>query len=236
MTSFQLPQPFVLDRSRSASAQVFDFLRKHIINLALPPATQLPRPALAEQFHLSQTPIRDALLRLEEDGLVAIYPQHTTVVSAIDVGSAQRAHFLRKSLETEVVCALARNPTADLLARLEMKLKQQDDALNRSDWEEFVLKDQDFHRTMYAAAAVEPLWEMVRRSSGNLDRLRNLHIPMPGKAQSVMVDHRRIVDALAAADVDAAAAAVRTHLSGTLSNLTHIRARYASMLTDAKAD
>ncbi|SEN09899.1 transcriptional regulator, GntR family [Duganella sp. CF517] len=232
MDQFQLPQPFVLDRSRSASAQVFDYLRLHIINLSLKPATPLPRPALAEHFDLSQTPIRDALLRLEEEGLVAIYPQHATVVRAIDVASAQRAHFLRKSLEIEVVRTLARDVNDSLIARLDIKLSQQADALRLADFDEFVLKDHDFHRTMYAAAKVEPLWEMVRRASGNLDRLRNLHLPMPGKAQSVIDEHRHIVRALAARDVQAVEAAVRAHLSGTLSNLAQIRVNYASYLME----
>ena len=74
-----------------------------IIALELPPGSPLSRAALATQFGVSSTPIRDALMRLAEEGLVDVFPQHATVVSRIDVGLAQQAHFLRQALELEIV-------------------------------------------------------------------------------------------------------------------------------------
>src|SRR5204862_5238583 len=80
---------------------------RHDHSLELPPGSPLSRAALAGQFGVSSTPIRDALMRLEEEGLVEVYPQHATVVSRIDVERAQQAHFLRQSLELEIVRLLA---------------------------------------------------------------------------------------------------------------------------------
>ena len=74
-----------LDRDRQAAPQVFDRLRSMIISLALPPGSALSRAALAGQFGVSSTPIRDALMRLDEEGLVEVFPQYATVVSRIDV-------------------------------------------------------------------------------------------------------------------------------------------------------
>ena len=54
---------------------------------------------------------------------------------------------------------------------------------------------------------------MVRRQSGNLDRLRNLHVPLPGKTKRVLRDHAALVDAIAAGDAEAAQAALREHLA-----------------------
>src|SRR3981081_589574 len=85
-----------LDRDRQAAPQVFERLRKLITSLALPPGSPLSRNALAGQFGVSSTPIRDALMRLEEEGLVEVFPQYATVVSRIDIGLAQQAHFLRR--------------------------------------------------------------------------------------------------------------------------------------------
>src|ERR1700716_1550016 len=96
-----------LDRDRQAAPQVFERLRELIISLGLPPGSPLSRVALAEQFGVSSTPIRDALMRLDEEGLVEVYPQHATVVSRIDIGLAQQAHFLRQALELEIVKGLA---------------------------------------------------------------------------------------------------------------------------------
>src|ERR1700716_1775851 len=96
-----------LDRDRQAAPQVFERLRGLIISLALPPGSPLSRAGLAEQFGVSSTPIRDALMRLEEEGLVDVFPQYATVVSRIDIGLAQQAHFLRQALELEIVKGLA---------------------------------------------------------------------------------------------------------------------------------
>src|SRR4030081_3780706 len=96
-----------LDRDRQAAPQVFERLRELIISLGLPPGSPLSRVALAEQFGVSSTPIRDALMRLDEEGMVEVYPQHATVVSRIDIKLAQQAHFLRQSLELEIVRTLA---------------------------------------------------------------------------------------------------------------------------------
>src|SRR5258706_5427538 len=96
-----------LDRDRQAAPQVFERLRGMIISLALPPGSPLSRAALAGQFGVSSTPIRDALMRLEEEGLVDVFPQYATVVSRVDVRLAQQAHFLRQAVELEIVRALA---------------------------------------------------------------------------------------------------------------------------------
>ena len=99
-----------LDRDRQAAPQVFERLRGMIISLELPPGSPLSRAALAGQFGVSSTPIRDALMRLEEEGLVDVFPQYATVVSRVDVRLAQQAHFLRQAVELEIVRMLALTP------------------------------------------------------------------------------------------------------------------------------
>ena len=209
--------PHKLDRTRQAAPQVFEWLRESILSLQLAPGTALSRAELAERFELSQTPVRDALLQLAQEGLVDIFPQHATLVSRIDIPSATQAHFLRSAIELEVVRTLALAP-ADDTAVLRAKLTAQVDlqaALAIADTEEFIASDQAFHRLMYEAAGAPDLYELVRRRSGHLDRLRRLDLPSPGK-----------VAALAAHDPDAAQAAMRTHLSGTLGRIADIRARH----------
>ena len=220
--------PHKLDRTRQAAPQVFEWLRGSILSLQLAPGTALSRAELADRFELSQTPVRDALLQLAQEGLVDIFPQHATLVSRIDIPSATQAHFLRCAIELEVVRTLALAP-ADDTAVLRAKLTAQIDlqaALAIADTEEFIASDQAFHRLMYEAAGAPDLYELVRRRSGHLDRLRRLDLPSPGKAERVVRDHRAIVAALAAHDPDAAQAAMRTHLSGTLGRIEDIRARH----------
>ncbi|SDC63285.1 DNA-binding transcriptional regulator, GntR family [Cupriavidus sp. YR651] len=225
-----LPIQFQFDRTRQAAPQVFEHMRDLIISMALPPGTVLSRPDLATQYGISQTPVRDALIRLAEEGLVDVFPQHATRVSRIDVALARQAHFLRRSVELEIVRTLAGHPDPVLVERLRATVARQQRMLDLDDLAEFSVNDQAFHRQLYEAAAVPDLFALVRRQSGHLDRLRRLHLPIPGKANAVLRDHNAIIDAIAAGDPARAEASLRTHLSGTLANVEDIRTRHGDYL------
>lgn len=221
-----------LDRSRHAAPQVLDRLRERIVALDLPPGMVLSRAEIAASFGVSQTPVRDALMRLEEEGLVDVFPQHKTVVSRIDLAAARQAHFLRRAIELEVARTLSSERDAMLVRRLRATIARQRTALAGGDFPEFVAGDQAFHRQMYEAAGVPGLWEEVRRRSGHIDRLRRLHLPADGKGQAIARDHSRIVDAIANGDAAAAQKRVREHLSGTLAHVDAIRARHPDYVTN----
>ena len=219
-------QKLRLDRSRHAAPQVFEHLREQIVSLELAPGTALSRVTLAETYGLSQTPIRDALMRLAEEALVEIYPQHTTVVSRIDIPAARQAHFLRQSLELEIVHLLAQRPDPVLHKRLQASIDLQRVSHANGEYQQFIDADQAFHRDMHAAAGVTSLWELEQRYSGHLDRLRRLHLPEAGKAERIMDDHQRLLDAIVAQDPGRAQQVLREHLSGTLSQVAEICKRY----------
>jgi DNA-binding GntR family transcriptional regulator len=75
-------------------------------------------------------------------------------------------------------------------------------------------------------AGAPDLWALIRSRSGHIDRLRQLHLPAPGKAEAIIRDHTRILDAIEAGEADAAQDAVREHLSGTLAQVTEIKRRF----------
>ncbi|KDB51297.1 transcriptional regulator [Sphaerotilus natans subsp. natans DSM 6575] len=230
-----------LDRSRHAAPQVFEQLRARIVSMELAPGTVLVRSELAEAFGLSQTPIRDALMKLGEEGLVQIFAQHATVVSRIDLGAARQAHVLRLALELEIVERLAGGEAdAALEARLAGALAQQRALLQHQDahglmpdavYAEFIEADRSFHQAMYAALDLDALWTLVRRQSGHIDRLRRLHLPEAGKAASVLRQHEAVAEAIARRDPAAARAALRDHLSGTLGRIDEMRRLYPESVT-----
>ena len=227
--------PLRLDRHRQSAPQVFDAIRALIIALDLPPGTVLVRGELADHFGLSQTPIRDALMRLAEEGLVDIFPQHATIVSRIDIASALEVHFLRRSIELEILRTLCDCPQAGLQAlvsKLRSHLRVQQACLDPLDFAALAEADQAFHRDMYTAAGVANLWSLVCQRSGQIDRLRRLNLPAQGKAQAIVRDHERILEALAARDKDAAESALRDHLSGTLTFVKEIRKLHPEWIKD----
>jgi DNA-binding GntR family transcriptional regulator len=221
-----------LDRYRHAAPQVLEFLRNQIIALELPPGIALARSELASQFGVSQTPVRDALIRLEEEGLIEVFAQHKTVVSRIDIHSAQQAHFLRCSVELEIVRTLSTQSSAALVKTLRGTIAQQKISLEAGNYPDFVANDQSFHRQMYEAAGVPDVYTIVRAQSGHIDRLRRLHVPEPGKGLAIITDHKRIVDAIAHGKPDDAARRLREHLSGTLSWVDAVRTKYPNYITN----
>lgn len=214
------------DRSRQVAPQVFDLLRDAIINLDLVPGTVLSRQELQLQFGLSSTPIRDALMRLAEEALVDIFPQHATVVSRIDLDHARQAAFLRRAIEVEVVHNLASQPDPALLEKLRQNLRQQQALAESNALAEFNAVDRAMHRMMYDAAGVPDLWTVMLKRNGHIERLRRLHLPMKGKVDQTIRDHVAIVEAIAAGDPAAAAREVRAHLSRSLAFIEGIRAHY----------
>lgn len=203
-----------------------------IISLELPPGSPLSRAALAEQFGVSSTPIRDALMRLEEEGLVEVFPQYATVVSRIDVHRAQQAHFLRQALELEIVRALALKPDQALVAELNATIARQQQCAKAGAFEKFMTADNEFHGQLYEAADKQDIWTLVKSRSGHIDRLRRLHLPSPGKAQDIVRHHKLITKAIAGGEPEEAQKHLRTHLSGTLSELAQIRAQHPQYLND----
>ena len=221
--------PDRLDPSRRAAPQVFERLRDQIIALTLPPGAPLSRVALQAEFGLSSTPIRDALMRLAEEGLVEIFPQHATLVSRIDVGRAQQAQFLRQALELEIVRLLALAPTRALADELTALVTQQRRFAKDGDLAAFMAADNAFHERLYTAAGMlmtahellsnvaRPSREAIRDAlSGNFCRCTG---------------YEAIVDAIAAARPDEAQAHLREHLTGTLSDLATIRSRWPDYLS-----
>jgi DNA-binding GntR family transcriptional regulator len=214
----------------SASQQIHDAMRERVVSLELAPGQGLSRMEIAEYYGVSQTPVRDAMMKLEEEGLLVIFPQSKTMVSKIDVDQAREAQFLRLSLELEVTRRLASTDDGDgredRLATARKVLSMQGAALAAGDIGRFARLDKLFHGALCQAAGVANLWNIIKSHSGHVDRLRNLNLPDPGKPANIMEYHTEILANIKTGDTAAAEKAVREHLSGTLATVDQIIARH----------
>lgn len=221
------PRHFAIDRRAPAAQQVYEDLRVKILSLALEPGQALSRPSLAESYGVSQTPVRDAFLKLQQEGLVEIYPQSRTIVTKIDVDQARETQFLRTSVEIETVRLLSLDPDKQKLAPAQQILSQQRLAfLEHGNLSSFSLLDGSFHLSLCTSVGYPQLWELIVRRSGHIDRLRALNLPDPGKAAAILADHAEILQAASSSNAAEAERAVRKHLSGTLNAVEEIRERY----------
>lgn len=209
----------------SASQQIHDALRDRIISMELAPGQNLSRIEISDYYGVSQTPVREAMQRLEEEGLLLIYPQSKTEVSPIDISHAFETQFLRLSIEVEVTRRLSQMKNPSLLEPAKYLLGQQIMAREAGNIAAFSNLDRQFHQSLYAAVGVENLWDLIASRSGHIDRLRNLNLPDPGKSEEILHSHRLILEKIADGQVDEAVEAVRVHLSGTLAMAEEIKMR-----------
>lgn len=213
-------------RRISVSQQIHESLRARIVSLELAPGQGLSRAEIAEHYGVSQTPVRDAMMKLEEEGLLIVFPQSKTEVSRIDLAQARETQFLRMSVEIEVAKRLAASGEPALLAGAETALARQRAALEAGDLESFTELDRAFHRALHEAAGVGALWTLVTGRSGHIDRMRALNLPDPGKTADILGYHAAILAAIRAGDLAEAEEQVRGHLSGTLAQAAQIMARH----------
>ena len=200
----------------TADEGLVEDLRRRILSLELPPGAVLSRAELAARYGTSSTPLRDALLRLQDAGLVTIMPQSRTQVTRIDLDHARQIHVLRSTIEAEATARLAAAPPAELVAQLKALIGMQEAEARRAEMDAFARLDLAFHEALLKAAGLAAVHRVIRRESIHIDRLRALHLMQPEKAQQILADHHRIAAGIAAADPEAAAAAMKRHLSQSI--------------------
>lgn len=217
------------EQRRPLAQHIYADLRRRIIALELLPDSPLSRAELSEHYGISQTPLREALQRLSEEGLVATYPQSRTEVRRIDVGQIFEGQFLRKAIEADIVGRLASEPGKQKLTAAE----DTHDRLIRTwardqSFQTFSELDKQFHRDLYAAAGLSNLIQLVDARCGQLDRIRRLHLQWYNdrKPEKVVKDHQAILDSIRRSDVDGAQLAMRTHLAGTVGRLEELRTNF----------
>lgn len=211
----------------SAAARILDSMRRRIIMFDLPPDTVLSRIDLAEEYGVSQTPVRDALQKLETEGLVQIFPQSKTIVTRIDPGKIAEALFLRRAIEIQVVRVLAESITKETLSRLKTIVSLQETVAEQDEEiGTFQDLDESFHQTMIAATGFPNLHQLIRSKSGHLNRLRRLDMWDAKKLRRVIKDHKAILGALEARDAEAAAQEIRRHLGQTIGQLDRLQSKH----------
>lgn len=218
----------------SAARRVYRSLRQSIISFERPPGAVLSRVELTREYGVSQTPIREALQMLEQDGLIRVVPQSRTLVRRIDVQQLNETHFLRVALECEVVRRLAKAPPPDMIRRARAIIQMKTALVGDTDQiDMFKELDRTFHQTLFAALGVDHLLDVLGSKLGHLARCQWLDLPKKGKMADIVTDHTAILDAIKAGDPEAADRAMRHHLSGTISRVEYLRAEHPDYFTDA---
>jgi DNA-binding GntR family transcriptional regulator len=218
----------------SARDRVYLTLREAIVSAELEPGRRLSENELAERLGVSRTPVREALVRLRDERLVAIVPQLGTFVTLISTEGVADAAFVREALECAAIRLATERAAEEELAELQANLAAQDRAQQAGDADAFDALDDALHRRLCEISGHEIAWSLSRRANGHLDRVRRLSLPEPGYLGEMVAEHREVVAAVAHRDPDQAEAALRHHLRMVLSSLGHIREVHPDFFDDAE--
>jgi DNA-binding GntR family transcriptional regulator len=200
-------------REASKAERVYGSLRRRIRELALPPGAPLRKEEIALELGVSRAPVSEAIARLAEEGLVEVFPQHGSFVAPIRAAAVRESLFIRTALETEAMRRLAPIADAALLAALDDNLAAQARALHDGDLTRFSDLDEAFHAVIFAATETPRALRLLDSARAPVDRMRRLALPVPGRPQDTLDEHRRLVEALRTGDAEFAAAAMRVHLA-----------------------
>ena len=216
-----------LDVSREPMArQVTRALRQAIVTMQISPGEMLSEQDLAQKFGVSRSPVREALIKLSEAGLVRVLPQRGTQVVKISRAAVEDARFIREAVECAVVREAARKATPVMLAELNASLGRQRRAQRSASTEEFLALDEEFHRLLAETAGRPAAWRMIEDVKPQMDRVRFLDMTKAVPRHVVLAQHVLIVGAIKDKDPMAAQEAMHQHLSEILRTLPELAAQH----------
>ncbi|MDB5557332.1 MAG: GntR family transcriptional regulator [Enterovirga sp.] len=203
-------------RPVTAASAICAELRDAIVSLELEPGAPLSEKDLTERFGVSRTPVREALIRLAEEGLVDIRPQAGTSVTRIPLSAIPEAVVVRQALEGALVELAAARAGADGAERLHKVIARQKLMTQLDDQAGFHEADEAFHETIAVLSGHPGIWRTVRQAKMQIDRCRRLTLPVLGRMSQVVAEHQVIADAIRTGDAPGARQAMQAHLQAVL--------------------
>lgn len=202
------------DRKRGSGVRyVYDVLREEILDLKLPPGTQIDENQLAERLRMSRTPIREALVRLAGDGLVTTLPNRSTVVSNIDLMKLH-SFFDAITLMYRVTTRLAgQNRTDADLAAIRAHQAAFVRAFQAGDARAMIATNRDFHAAIGAAGGNPYFQSLFLRLLDEGRRILRLYYSSfdAGLPVHIVTEHEDIIAAIEARDIEACDRLAQAH-------------------------
>ncbi|MBW7983715.1 GntR family transcriptional regulator [Enterobacillus tribolii] len=213
---------YELSGTLPVNQQVYRLLRKEIVECTIPPGTLLSEKEISSRFSVSRQPVREAFIKLAENGLVQILPQRGTFVRKISAKRVADGRFIRCAIECSIVRRAALLVTPAQLLELEHNLNRQTLASKNNQTSEFLALDDQFHQMLTGIADCPLAWETIENIKATMDRVRFLTLSEVSPPDSLIAQHYRIFDALTRRDPGAAEAAINAHLQEMIYTITPI--------------
>ncbi|MGU3575575.1 GntR family transcriptional regulator [Brucellaceae bacterium C25G] len=207
----------------TAAKIIYRDLKADIVAMRLLPGTAINEKSFSEQFGVSRTPVREAILRLAEDGLIDVFPQSGTFVARIPLERIPESVVIRQALESTAVEHAALSAGNEEIDKLDELITLQQFHASREKLSLFHEADDAFHETIAEISGFPGIWQHLKLVKIQIDRARRMTVPVLGRMDQVLREHKYIRDAIAAKDATEAAKAMKQHLSAVLPDIDELR-------------
>ncbi|MEP1572264.1 GntR family transcriptional regulator [Roseibium album] len=210
-----------ISTTASASSIVFDALRKAIIQGQLEEGEPLRQDEIARLFNTSRIPVREAISRLEEQGLVKTQRYKGAVVAGLSPKETEEIFDLRALVEPEIIKNAVPRMSKEILASAREKCAAFSASDNPMEWGDL---NRDFHETLYSASDLKFFREIAHNAIDRVERQIRAQLVMSNGMERAGREHFGIMDACEAGDADLAADLTAEHILGAKKSLlAHIQ-------------
>jgi DNA-binding GntR family transcriptional regulator len=204
-------------RCNMAAADVaYDFTKQRILDGRLTGGDMISEGEIAAGVGLSRTPVREAFLRLETEGLLRLYPKRGALVVPVSAAEIESVMETRMLVERHAIEKVVRS-RADVADALEEQVRRQADLVAVGDAAAFVESDREFHRVFVEAAGNPILLQLHDSLRDRQSRMGLAALARDARRMTQIVEeHRDLVAAVAETTPGRAVRAIERHLAGTL--------------------
>lgn len=211
--------PVKLDAYKPLREVVFESLREAIITGLLRPGERLMEVQVAEELGVSRTPVREAIRKLELEGLVVMLPRRGAYVAGISVKDIADVFEVRAALEALAASLAAERITDAELEDLERSLVEITKISDTQDIGTIVARDTSFHDIIYRASRNSWLIQIISNLQDQIQRFRMTTLSRPGRTKEAVEEHKKIVEAISDRNSELAAQLAREHIENAESSL-----------------
>jgi DNA-binding GntR family transcriptional regulator len=204
-------------RRETLGAQVYHLLRDRILRGEIAGGSRLIQGPLSEEIGTSRIPVRDALKRLESDGLVKCDETGRYSVVQFSAEDAEEVYAIRRRLEPFAVELAARAMTSEAMGEIKSLFTELNKAARRRQLEKYIEINTSFHMAIYEASGMVRLVRIIRGLYSGVPSLTP--IVLEGRIVRSQEEHAEIVDRLTARDGAGAARAMDRHIENALAEL-----------------
>lgn len=208
-------------------------LRELVLTGELAPGARLDQDQLAESLAVSRMPLRQALLKLESDGLIQLRPHHSAIVTPLSHSAIEELYAMRRALEGMLAAAAGDKLDDRAIATLDGLLGYMSAATMAADWRRFVTLDRSFHRTIYERSGYARAVAEVERLRDASDRYILAFASYRDGASSSLSEHDAILDACRRRDAEEVRALTDAHIARGATVLLQLADSGGAATTDA---